>query len=273
MEHSSRERHRGVTWVELLIVIAICIFLFCVLFPVFQRPHEIVSQPSCSSNMKQVGLGLLQYAQDNNNKLPNGTQTTPGLGWVGQVYPYVKSTRVFHCPDDTTESKTPSANVLSYAYNSNIPTWSNTQPPMANGFPNPAQLVVCFEVARAQFQLPPSESVNMNVDEPQGATMFSATGDGTANGLHSTMRGPDHIHYATGDLGGRPDGMPNQFDEARHQGGSEFLLADGHVKWFKSGQVSTGTDAPTPTAAQTGTLSGTAAGTANANYTATFSVK
>ena len=87
------------------------------------------------------------------------------------------------------------------------------------------------------------------------------------------MHGPDHIHYATGDIGGRPGGTVSQFDEARHQGGSNFLLADGHVKWFKPAQVSTGTDATTPNAAQTGAISGTAAGTGNANYAATFSVK
>ena len=84
MEQSSREHSRGFTWLEMLIVIAICVFVICVLFPVWAPSRRHYNgHGSCQSHLKQIGLGLIQYAQDNNNRLPNGTQPTPGLGWAG----------------------------------------------------------------------------------------------------------------------------------------------------------------------------------------------
>ena len=77
---------------ELLAAIAICLIVFAILFPVFARSHHHGNgHGSCASNMKQIGLAMIQYAQDNNNEPPNGTQSTAGLGWVGQTYPYAKS--------------------------------------------------------------------------------------------------------------------------------------------------------------------------------------
>ena len=45
----------------------------------------------------------------------------------------------------------PSVYVLSYAYNSNIPTWLMTQPPVANSFPNPAQSIMALKWQATNF--------------------------------------------------------------------------------------------------------------------------
>ena len=275
----SLKLQRGVTWVELLLVIAVLMVLAAIFFPVFAHVHTRDGHWSCRSNMKQIGLALIQYAQDNDNELPPGAQPTPGLGWAGQIYPYAKSVELFQCPDDIAVNQTPTLGVMSYAYNSNIPRWFSRQKRPTNGVPNPAVTVLLFEVAGDMIQTPvetnyPSaHSIASDEGAAQGATTFSAAGDGTASGLHSVMRGADPIRYATGDIGGRPGGAINQFNEARHQGGSNFLLADCHAKWFKPERISTGSDAPNSAAAQTGGMSGTAAGTANPNYAVTFSVK
>ena len=273
MEQSSNKRSHGMTWVEMLILTFICLGVFLLVIPFFAPRKQHWSHGNCASNMKQIGLGLIQYAQDNDNELPNGTQPTPGLGWAGQTYTYVKSVQLFQCPDDIAVSQTPTTNAVSYAYNSNIPRWFSRQKQSTNGLPNPAQTVMLFEVTGDKAQVASFSPSVPDEGAAQGATTFSAAGDGTASGLHSVMRGADPVHYATGDLGGRPGGAISQFDEARHQGGSNFLLADCHAKWFKPERISTGTDAATSTAAQTGAISGTAAGTANPNYAVTFSVK
>ena len=68
--------------------------------------------------MKQLGLAFTQYNQDFDEASPNGVDAyCRGSGWAGMVYPYVKSTGVFQCPDDTAApgSVTP----VSYIYNSN----------------------------------------------------------------------------------------------------------------------------------------------------------
>ena len=70
---------------------------------------------SCLSNEKQIGLALVQYAQDNDDRLPMGTQPSPGLGWVGQTYPYAKNTGGFHCAEDDPHAGSATLCPLSYA--------------------------------------------------------------------------------------------------------------------------------------------------------------
>ena len=55
---------RGFTLIELLVVIAINAILSAILFPVFAKAQEQARQPSCLSNVKQLGLAMMQYSQD-----------------------------------------------------------------------------------------------------------------------------------------------------------------------------------------------------------------
>ena len=97
------KNRRGFTLIELLVVIAIIAILAAILFPVFAKAREKARQITCASNEKQLGLGVLQYTQDNDERLPCGNVNGGALGnfpdgWAGQIYPYVKSTGVYKCP-------------------------------------------------------------------------------------------------------------------------------------------------------------------------------
>ena len=108
-KHSSP---KAFTLIELLVVIAIIAILAAILFPVFARARENARRSSCQSNEKQIGLGLLQYAQDYDEKLPfffygaNGdasdpaTVANPRYKWMDAIFPYVKSEQIFSCPSD-----------------------------------------------------------------------------------------------------------------------------------------------------------------------------
>ena len=107
-------QRRGFTLIELLVVIAIIAILAAILFPVFQKVRENARKTACLSNEKQIGLAMVQYSQDYDELLvsawggPSGylksdtaTTTNPRHKWMDMIYPYVKSTQVFHCPDDS----------------------------------------------------------------------------------------------------------------------------------------------------------------------------
>ena len=106
-----RRQRSGFTLIELLVVIAIIAILAAILFPVFAKVREKARQISCSSNLKQITLGILQYQQDYDEMFPMGeTQASAAdggfYGWPTEVAPYLKSTAVLECPDDPLAGET-----------------------------------------------------------------------------------------------------------------------------------------------------------------------
>ena len=95
---------RGFTLIELLVVIAIIAILAAILFPVFQKVRENARRTSCTSNLKQVLLGVTQYVQDSDEVLPPGhtgcCSDTTTVFYYQLAQPYIKSADVFKCPDD-----------------------------------------------------------------------------------------------------------------------------------------------------------------------------
>jgi len=122
-------RARGFTLIELLVVIAI---LAAILFPVFGRAREQARKTSCASNLKQIGIGLMQYIQDNDEYYPTyimGQESAANMAanarvtsanptvpaekyfvrqgvlsisgrfqtWMDEIFPYVKSLELFDC--------------------------------------------------------------------------------------------------------------------------------------------------------------------------------
>jgi prepilin-type N-terminal cleavage/methylation domain-containing protein len=111
-ELTRRSRHSGFTLIELLVVIAIIAILAAILFPVFARARENARRASCQSNLKQMGLAMMQYTQDNDERFcnsywdttnptppPGGRWITLGSGntrwyWAQILHPYHKSTEI-----------------------------------------------------------------------------------------------------------------------------------------------------------------------------------
>ncbi len=98
-------KRTGFTLIELLVVIAIIAILAAILFPVFGRARENARRSSCQSNLKQIGLGVLQYLQDYDERYPVDKTNGPANGqrstWFAQAQPYLKSTQLFSCPSDS----------------------------------------------------------------------------------------------------------------------------------------------------------------------------
>ncbi|MDW8104624.1 MAG: prepilin-type N-terminal cleavage/methylation domain-containing protein [Armatimonadota bacterium] len=100
-------KRNGFTLIELLVVIAIIAILAAILFPVFSQARTKARQASDISNMKQIGLALMMYSQDYDEKLlsfglpyEGDPRCSPGpwVYWPALLQPYVKNTRLFLSP-------------------------------------------------------------------------------------------------------------------------------------------------------------------------------
>jgi prepilin-type N-terminal cleavage/methylation domain-containing protein len=272
--------HKGFTLIELLVVIAIIAILAAILFPVFAKAREKARQSTCQNNLKQLGIGFTQYTNDFDEKFPVLDN------WAEAIYPYVKATAVYKCPDDSTSNSTvasPVANTtaypVSYAVNANL---SST--PVTVGTPTPA--VIAGGTSLAALSSPASTVLLTETDDVSNVTV-NTTGywlsdspvtDGidlyygvagstaTSTPTYATRAGSSDSAWGKApQLGsGAASGTPTIHDPALFS-----LAADYHVKLLRPEKIAGGTSLASASAWAAG---GAASGTANlGNYTLTFS--
>ncbi len=87
-------RRQGFTLIELLVVIAIIAVLIGLLLPAIQQVREAANRTQCQNNLKQIGIALHNYANQNNQAFPSGflgsSTTDPKTSWMALVLPYIE---------------------------------------------------------------------------------------------------------------------------------------------------------------------------------------
>ena len=244
-----------------------------------------------------------------------------GDGWAGRIYPYVRSVGVFVCSDDTARpvySGTAILSPVSYAYNANLSGSDRAADSGAaishigiKGFlaqmNAPVKTVMLAEVTAAAYSATFGDGqavADLSTPDEAGDSGVGVAGcaDGSPAvygtfagvGPVAAGQGPCSLPLATGYMGVYgPRATPANFNSSeggnylsptgRHTDGSNFLLCDGHVKWLRGSQVSTGdVDTSNPNAARNETptdsqdqrlpTTGSAAGTESSQpWAATFS--
>ena len=247
-----KETRRGFTLIELLVVIAIIAILASILFPVFAQVREKARSISCMSNMKQIGLGVMQYVQDYDEAFPfaiddtNGNQWNSGLvnHWQGAIVPYIKANGVFACPDDPGAGQpvhpipgNPWSIGIACSYGANaIIGWNSQVSPGLWGVFGRTQMIKdkVYGTATLAVVTRPSESIMIAEQYhsdivASGDTIGNTTAFGTT-GLFEAPWFKSNPGY--GDPNKKfPDGIDG-INSAHHGGKtmSNYLFIDGHVK-------------------------------------------
>ena len=264
---SRRSSKRAFTLIELLVVIAIIAILAAILFPVFAQARDKARSAACMSNEKQLGLGIQQYVQDYDECYPMGTLVyygTPGRGWAGQIYPYVKSVGSFICPSDATGNPKTG---WSYGINVNLAGYGQTQGAKYTVTDGGTGSQVSQYICQLSMLSAPTKTVALfEITESVIAgktinhTLAPFDGDsGSTGSIGLEGNGPmynDYQFYDTGVLRNDTNGsggavvVPNHHhinSFGRHLGGSNYVMADGHAKFFLPSQVTGGYAGGVPT--------------------------
>lgn len=230
--HSIKHKN-AFTLIELLVVIAIISILAAILFPVFARARESARRASCLSNLKQVGLGVMMYVQDYDERYPAAvqgpmggpyqTQTKAGwpgvrfavngtghlVSWMDMIFPYVKNVQLFVCPSqpDTSSDSGLSwrtVNAASYTLNGAFSGYDNDRYARPYNTRNLGNMMAA-------------------VQRPSGVIMISECLDAYNNQAVAAS-------YISGP-GGVLEYVTPHFD------GTNVTFADGHVKWMKHSAI------------------------------------
>ena len=215
-------RQRGFTLIELLVVIAIIAILAAILFPVFQKVRENARRASCQSNMKQLGLGITQYTQDADETLPpaqfNLWGGTPG-NWEQMIYPFVKSTGVYTCPDSPVSAQvTPAAG-----------SFYPNQPDLPDGYAMNGRFDNGVGIPLAQVASPATKIIVTEATPPGWKSNWLSVG--YEDWCNSQTKGAGWPGWQ-GDCNSN-NHQYQDFQFAGHTGGSDYLFIDGHVKFLK----------------------------------------
>jgi prepilin-type N-terminal cleavage/methylation domain-containing protein/prepilin-type processing-associated H-X9-DG protein len=200
-------KRNAFTLIELLVTIAIISILASILFPVFARARENARRANCMSNLKQLSLGWLMYAQDYDSRLPDYSAVI-----MQKIQPYVNDVQVFRCP--SRKHITTDAFHSPYGSYYGVPT----------GYRPTKQVLINTTVAGN------SPLMIDEVAEPSKLCLLAET-------KYKIAALPDYgfdRFQATSLTSGGFSGLP-VLDT--HLGGSNYAFLDGHVKWLKKESV------------------------------------
>lgn len=239
MCHSTRN---GFTLIELLVVIAVIATLAAILFPVFAQARAKARQAVCLSNLKQLTLAHLMYAQDYDETPPAvffGEADTPrGYTWRYALHPYIKSYEAHFCPQVRLRSWRP--DIRRRAFQVRVGTDTEGMPIYDIVFSTlDFRGTAAYAVPRVHRQPGGATPLFGNLEEDGTSTLSLAAVTAPAQTVllveaHSGFTGS----YTWDPLTTNNHSL--RLGATRHSNGSNISYVDGHVQWGARGRVGCG---------------------------------
>ncbi len=218
----NQAKHRlkaGFTLIELLVVIAIIAILASMLLPSLSKAKETSKKTKCASNLHNMGLAMLMYADDHEGYVPRGNDPlwwqvfTPTLG--GRAWNEYGKVQVYTCPSYPDKKQ-----LICYVDNAWI-------------FSNPSDKVGSEIVGLTKlnkFQRP-TDTIYF-ADNENGSWRPVITALGSSDSLElNDVWSPDHLPFATG---GKTLNPYRRVARSRHGSGPNLMYFDGHSGWKKA---------------------------------------
>lgn len=211
----------GFTLIELLVVISIIAVLAAILFPVFAQARNRARGTVCQSNMRQIGMAMLAYVQDYDGTYP------PAFG--GYQVSGGKVRRRYWAPHAGDDGVIAPGVLSSYAGGSSALFGCPAAKELPGGFFNTAYN---YNDLAMMKPLATFAATTQTVLISEGAGFPISTGHSPAQ-CGSNVNSDSILDEATGKVVVPAIQVVPILQ--RHSGGSNFVLADGHVKWFRVG--------------------------------------
>ncbi len=218
---SSRTKHyrsRAFTLIELLVVIAIIAILAGLLLPALSKAKEKAKKAYCYNNLKQMGLAMLMYADDNKGLIPRGNLPywwqlfIPFLGGSSAIRDQYSRIKVYTCPSYPNKRQ-----VICYVVNA----WQFSNPRDMTG----SEIVGPTIVSKVQV---PVDTIYFADNESAAwRPVFTVTNVIGSTDLNDVWS-PTHLPYVSG---GRVLSSERRVAAARHGLGSNLMFFDGHAGW------------------------------------------
>lgn len=199
--HSFRPRSHGrlgFTLAELLVVIGIIALLIAMLVPALTRAREQSQVVHCQSNLRQIGLGVLMYANANRGRFPLSSHTSAPIGWIDTLVPYGTIPAVRLCPIDPRPS--PKTSYLTNSYMQPLEAWIDFNP--VSGATLPGGRIKAYLVLS-------------DIRHPSATVYIVESNDPG-----------DHVHAVGWTT---PDQVAGSIDVKRHRDRANYWYVDGHV--------------------------------------------